>query len=68
VNQKILLRPEWGQITVSYTVLPFRRSCATVLPSRPLVASEKDRQINLFVGTMRTCAIAVVGGVFIAPI
>jgi hypothetical protein len=50
VNQTILRCAEWGQITVSYTVLPFRRSCATVSPLLALLGLEKDWHIRLFLG------------------
>ena len=49
LNQTILECADWGQITVSYTVLPRRRSGASnrlAARSRGLAASEKHRQIN----------------------
>ncbi len=47
VNQTILRCAEWGQITVSYTVLPFRRSHATVSPSPLPVTAKKHGQIMI---------------------
>ena len=47
VNQTILCCADWGQITVSYTVLPLRRSSTcglTCRRSRRLAASKKHRQ------------------------
>src|SRR5689334_18912070 len=49
LNQTILECADWGQITVSYTVLPLRRSFALGSPcarSRWLAAAKKRWQIN----------------------
>jgi hypothetical protein len=49
LNQTILECADWGQITVSYTVLPLRRSSTrgrTRAISRWLAAAKKHRQIN----------------------
>src|SRR4029077_4238714 len=57
LNQTILECADWGQITVSYTVLPFRRSCVRPRPttlSTPLAAPKKYRQIN-FLAPVRDC-------------
>ena len=52
VNQTILRCAEWGQITVSYTVLPFRRSRATKSPSLAPIPPEKHGQIKIFLGRL----------------
>jgi hypothetical protein len=50
MNQTILCCGDWGQITLSYALLPFRPSSATVSPSVLLIAPKKDGHIKLFLG------------------
>src|SRR5262249_31860155 len=42
MNQTILCRSDWGQITLSYALLPFRPSSATVSPSLFLISPKKN--------------------------
>src|SRR5262245_49231 len=66
LNQTILECADWGQITVSYTVLPLRRSFApglTCARSRWLATAKKRRQIKplrLVRGSVCGCRSAVI--------
>jgi hypothetical protein len=61
MNRTILCWCDWGQITLSYALLPFRPSSATVSPSVFLIAPEKNGHFKLFVSGALGCGLCCVG-------